>query len=70
MIIVYSTEKQRPNKFAIINCILGIPTIAFLILLLVKGFLTDYQIIGYLGIIFLSIGIGYSVFILVRKKKK
>ena len=60
-------EKKKLNKFALINCIFGIPTIIFLILLIAKGLLDNYLILSYSAIAALSLGIVYSVFKLIKR---
>ena len=57
------------NKFAIVNCIIGIPTIALLILLMAKGFLADHIVTSSLALSVLAIGVGYSIFRIVKEKK-
>ncbi len=59
-------EKKKLNKFALINCILGIPTITFLSLLVAKGFLEDYLIIAYSAIAVLCVCMIYSIYKLIK----
>jgi len=60
-------EKKKISKFAILNCFIGIPTIAFLILLLAKGLLINYSAIVYSAIGLLSFGIAYSIYKMIRR---
>ena len=60
-------EKKKISKFAIINCVIGLPTIAFLVLLLVKGFLNNYIALTSTAIGLLSIGVAYSIYKMIRK---
>lgn len=60
-------EKKKISKFAIINCAIGVPTIAFLILLMVKGFLVDFIALTGSAIGLLSLGIVYSIYKIIRK---
>jgi len=60
-------EKKKISKFAIINCAIGIPTIAFLILFLAKGFLSNYVALTSSAIGLLSLGIAYSIYKMIRK---
>jgi hypothetical protein len=60
-------EKKKLNKFALINCIIGFPTIAFLGLLIGKGFLDNHLILAYCSIGVLSLGMIYSIFKLVKR---
>jgi hypothetical protein len=61
-------EKKKINIIALINSVIGIPTIIFVIFLLVKGFFTDYLIIVYCGLAFLVLGISFSFYKLFKKK--
>jgi len=60
-------EKKKISKFAILNCVIGIPTIAFLILLLAKGLLVNYSAIVYSAIGLLGLGIVYSIYKMIRR---
>ncbi|MCE7748031.1 MAG: hypothetical protein GPJ51_06515 [Candidatus Heimdallarchaeota archaeon] len=60
-------EKKKISKFAILNCVIGIPTIAFLILLLAKGLLVNYSAIVYSAIGLLGLGIAYSIYKMIRR---
>jgi hypothetical protein len=62
-----SKEKKKLNKFALVNCIFGLPTIAFLGLLIAKGFLVNYLVLSYCAIGFLSLGMIYSIYKLVKR---
>ena len=62
-------QSKKANKFAIVNCIIGIPTIALLILLMAKGFLADHIVTSSLALSVLAIGVGYSIFRIVKEKK-
>ncbi|MCK4896361.1 MAG: hypothetical protein KAS47_06095 [Candidatus Heimdallarchaeota archaeon] len=62
-------QSKKMNKFAIVNCIIGIPTIALLILLMAKGFLADHIVTSSLALSVLAIGVGYSIFRIVKEKK-
>ncbi|MHA1202451.1 MAG: hypothetical protein ACTSQ4_08010 [Candidatus Heimdallarchaeaceae archaeon] len=62
-------QSKKTNKFALVNCIIGIPTIALLILLMAKGFLADHIVTSSLALSVLVIGIGYSIFKIVKEKK-
>ena len=73
MTLGYQVDKSKQNKktskFALINCIIGIPTIALLILLMAKGFLADYILTSSLALSVLAIGVGYSIFKIIKEKK-
>lgn len=58
------------NKFALVNCIIGIPTIFFLIWIMAKGFLANHVVTSSLALSVLAIGVGYSIFKIVRYNKK
>ncbi|TET78979.1 MAG: hypothetical protein E3J43_03950 [Candidatus Heimdallarchaeota archaeon] len=60
-------EKKKISKFSILNCVIGIPTIAFLILLLAKGLLVNYSAIVYSAIGLLGLGIVYSIYKMIRR---
>ena len=60
-------DSKGINKFALLNSIIGIPTLIFLIFLIVKGFLAEFLVIGYCSIAVLVVGIGYSIFKLIKK---
>lgn len=62
-------QSKKMNQFAIVNCIIGIPTIAMLILLMAKGFLADHIVTSSLALSVLAIGVGYSIFRIVKEKK-
>jgi len=60
-------DSKGINKFALLNIIIGIPTLIFLIFLIVKGFLAEFSVIGYCSIAILFVGICYSLFKLIKK---
>ncbi len=62
-------QSKKTNKFALVNYIIGIPTIALLILLMAKGFLADHTITSSLALSVLAIGVCYSIFRIVKEKK-
>jgi hypothetical protein len=61
-------EKRKINVVALINSVIGIPTIIFVIFLLAKGFFVDYLIIVSCGLAFLTLGVVYSFYKLFKKK--
>jgi uncharacterized membrane protein len=61
-------EKKKINVVALINSLIGIPTIIALIFLIMKGYLVDYLIIAYSGLALLILGISYSLFKLIKGK--
>ena len=61
-------EKKKINVVALINSVIGIPTIVFLIFLILKGFLADYQIFAYSGLALLTIGVFFSFYKLIKGK--
>jgi len=63
-------QSKKVNKFALVNCIIGIPTIIFLMWLMVKGFLANHIVTSSLALSVLAIGVGYSIFKIVRDNKK
>ncbi|MHA1345047.1 MAG: hypothetical protein ACTSVO_00615 [Candidatus Heimdallarchaeaceae archaeon] len=62
-------QSKKINKFALVNCIIGLPTIIFLIWLMAKGFLADHIITSSIALSFLVIGVGYSIFKIVTERK-
>ncbi len=62
-------QSKKTNKFALVNCIIGIPTILFLTWLMAKGFLADHIVTSSLALSVLAIGVGYSIFKIVKEKK-
>jgi len=61
-------EKKKTNIVALINSLIGIPTIIALIFLILKGFLADYSIFAYCGLALLVLGVSYSLFKLIKGK--
>lgn len=73
MTIAYQTDNKQSrkvNKFAIINCIIGIPTISLLAFLMIKGLLANYIVTSSIALSFLVLGVSYSIFKIVKEKKK
>ena len=63
-------QNKKMNKFALFNCILGLPTIALLVLLMIRGLLVDHIVTSSIALSFLSIGVGYSIFKIIKERKK
>ncbi|MHA1952674.1 MAG: hypothetical protein ACXAAM_00765 [Candidatus Heimdallarchaeaceae archaeon] len=61
-------EKKKINVVALVNSIIGIPTIVLLIYVILKGFLADYLIYAYCGLAFLAVGVFYSLYKLIKGK--
>ncbi|MCG3221336.1 MAG: hypothetical protein H7641_08145 [Candidatus Heimdallarchaeota archaeon] len=61
-------EKKKINVVALINSVIGIPTIVFLIFLILKGFIADYLIFAYCGLGLLALGVFYSFYKLIKGK--
>ncbi|MBY8999590.1 MAG: hypothetical protein KGD64_01625 [Candidatus Heimdallarchaeota archaeon] len=73
MTIAYQTDNKQSrkvNKFAIINCIIGIPTISLLAFLMIKGLLANYIVTSSIALSFLVLGVSYSIFKIVKEKKE
>lgn len=60
-------EKKKLNWFALANSLIGIPSIAFIILLLAKGIITDYLVIIYIGLFVITTGVFYSLFKIIKR---
>jgi uncharacterized membrane protein HdeD (DUF308 family) len=60
-------EKKKLNWFALVNSVIGIPSIVFIILLLAKGIITDYLIIVYIGLFVITTGVFYSLFKIIKR---
>ncbi|MFW9851741.1 MAG: hypothetical protein ACFFDS_02255 [Candidatus Thorarchaeota archaeon] len=60
-------EKKKLNWFALANSLVGIPTIAFIILLLAKGIISDYLVIVYIGLFAITTGVFYSLFKIINR---
>ena len=60
-------DKTKISKFAILNCVIGIPTISFLIFLLVKELFVEYLAVVYSAIGVLGVGVIYSIFKLIKR---
>ena len=61
-------EKRKINVVALINSVIGIPTIVFLIFLIIKGYLADYLVFAYCGLAFLAVGVFFSFYKLIKGK--
>lgn len=73
MTIVYQSDENKQskkvNKFAIVNCIIGIPTISLLVFFMIKGLLVNHIITSSIALGFLVLGVGYSIFKIVKEKR-
>ena len=73
MTIVYQSDEneqsKKVNKFAIVNCIIGVPTISLLVFFMIKGLLVNHIITSSIALGFLVLGVGYSIFKIVKEKR-
>jgi hypothetical protein len=61
-------EKKKISVIALMNSIIGIPTIVFLVFLIVKGSLADNLIFAYCGLAVLALGVFFSFYKLIKGK--
>ncbi|NPD89168.1 MAG: hypothetical protein HGN29_10615 [Asgard group archaeon] len=59
-------EKKKISIVALINSVIGIPTIVFLVFLIVKGSLADYLTFAYCGLALLVLGVFFSFYKLIK----